>query len=340
MKKIEVPQELQEKIIYLYVEKQYGLERIKKELHLPFGQTVIKRVLSENGIRIRTYLEAKSGVPKIAVPQELQQQIIDAYNKGYGLNKIVKELQLIFSFDKVKSILEENGVKIRNLQESARVKIMPDLRKYPVNDDYELESHNGSWLMGFIAANGYLPITKGAKSRIIISVQRKDEEILHSIARELGYNGQIYQYVSSNGYLESSLSFSSKKIREKLENYGIVNNKTFKLKRVPNLPKEYRMDFIRGFIDGDGSIYNDRSKGKNHINISITCASKEFLEDIIKIIYEECGIGLNKTIYKDHNNYSVRYYVKESLILCDKMYNNNYLALPRKKGKYFSIILK
>ena len=47
MSKIQVPKELQEKIIDLYVNKQYGRIKIKKELNLPFGDTVIKRILQD-----------------------------------------------------------------------------------------------------------------------------------------------------------------------------------------------------------------------------------------------------------------------------------------------------
>jgi hypothetical protein len=85
---------------------------------------------------------------------------------------------LPFGFDKVKSILKDNNIKIRNVQESAQVKNMPDLRKYKINDDYNFESHNGAWILGFIAADGYLPITNGAQNRITISLQRRDEEVL------------------------------------------------------------------------------------------------------------------------------------------------------------------
>ena len=70
-----------------------------------------------------------------------------------------------------------------------------DLRKFPINDNYNLLSHNGAWLMGFIAADGYLPATKGARNRITISLAEKDREILERIAKELEYEGNIYEYV-------------------------------------------------------------------------------------------------------------------------------------------------
>jgi intein-encoded DNA endonuclease-like protein len=95
------------------------------------------------------------------------------------------------------------------------------------------------------------------------------------IAKELGYEGPIYQYESTDGHLASSLSFTSKKIRQAIESYGIGNNKTFKLHNLPdNLPKEFLTDYIRGFFDGDGSIYEPKGK---KIGMSFTCANDTFL---------------------------------------------------------------
>ena len=177
-----VPKEHQEIIIDLYVNKQYGIQKVikcLKEQNLLYGERVIKRVLQENNVHIRNFNEAKVGCYKMEVPQELQDKIIDLYvNKGFGLDKIATMLQTNFSFDKVRSILVDNGVHIRNVQESAQVKVMPDLRQYQINDNYNFQSHNGAWILGVFAADGYLPITKGAKNRMVLTLQARDEDCL------------------------------------------------------------------------------------------------------------------------------------------------------------------
>lgn len=339
MSKIIVPQELQEKIIDLYVNKQYGRMKIKKELNLPFGDTVIKRILQENNIHIRNYYEAAkvntSG--KIEVKQDIQKEIIKLYNRGYGLDKIVEILHLPFSFDKVRSILKENNVHIRNVQEAAQIKIMPDLRKYKINDEYNFISHNGAWLLGMYMADGYMPITKSAKHRVTLALQRQDENCLELIKKELEYTGPIYQYESSNGYPESSLSFSSFRIREEMEKYGIVNRKTYKEIHIPNIPKEFKIDFIRGFFDGDGSIFEIASEKK--IGSSFTSASKIILEEIADFLYQEYGLK-KPTIHKQERNmavYDIRYYKADTLKLGSIFYDNDYISLPRKKNKFFML---
>lgn len=54
MVKINVPQEQQKQIIELYVNDNYNRKQIKKELNLPYSDSVIKRVLIENNITIKT----------------------------------------------------------------------------------------------------------------------------------------------------------------------------------------------------------------------------------------------------------------------------------------------
>ena len=186
----------------------------------------------------------------------MQKQIVEKYKEGLSPQAIIKDLSLPFGEDKVKSIVKEHGVQLRTVAEASQTRQIVELRKYPINDDYVLESHNGAWLLGFIAADGYLPITKGAKNRIVISLAPQDKDVLEMIASELSFEGPIHQYQSAmEGHEFVSLAFTSQKLREQIEAYGIGNNKTFKLNHLPSLPREYIMDFIRGFFDGDGSVY-------------------------------------------------------------------------------------
>lgn len=336
--KVEVSQKLLEQIIDCYVNQQLSLERTIKTLNLPFGRNPLKRILIENGVHIRTYKEAANSRPKIQVTQEISNQIIDLYNQGYSINKIQQALVEFYSSDKIKDILIKNGVTLRTLQEAKQIQLPYEERKYIVNDNYCLESHNGAWILGFYAADGYMPQTKGAKNRITIGLARKDEEVLHLIAKEIGYEGPIYQYESSpiNGkrFPCSSLAFTSKALRRQFEAYGIVNNKTYKLNSLPkNLPEEYMLDYIRGYFDGDGSVFQLKDK---RIGMSITSANKEFLLDVQNYLQNQHNI--RAYLGTTHNAFQLSFGVAASIQLGDLMYNNDYLALPRKKKKYFEII--
>ena len=337
--KLTVPQELQQQIIDLYVNEEMTRKKIIEELRLPFGDSVVKRILVENNISIRTNNGAqKGGRKKLKVDEETQNKIIKLYQKGYGLERIVKELHLPFSFDKVRSILDDNNVHLRGVKESRQVQIFPDLRKYSINDNYNLESHNGAWLLGFIAADGYLPNTKGAKNRIVITLAKKDKEILEKIKKELSYTGPIHEYMMGPGSSNEavSLAFTSKEIRQKIEQYGIVNNKTFKLNKIPDLPQEYLIDFIAGFFDGDGSVFY---KDQHGIAMNITCASYDFIKEIRDYLHKEYKVN-NVTIHSQQREniiYNINYGKRDSLILGKIFYENDYLRLQRKRDKYLSL---
>jgi len=281
---------------------------------------------------------------KITVPKELQDKIIDLYeNKKYGRTRIVKELSLPFGEEKVKNILKENNVYIRNAAEARAVgnRLKPDLRKFSINDNYNFESHNGAWLLGMYAADGYLPSTRGAQNRVILSLQKKDKDLLETIKNELQYAGEIHEYLSTNGHPYVSLAFTSEKIRKTMESYGIVSNKTFKLERIPDLPFEYKIDFIRGFFDGDGSLYE--LKKEKRVRMNIVCASRSLLEDINIFLSENYSVTL-RNIHVDerhkHNAYYMTYNKKDSFTLGKIFYDNDYISLPRKKKRYFEYLEK
>lgn len=341
MSKILVPKELQDQIIDLYTNQLKNRKEIRTILKLPFGDSVVLRILKEHNIKIRSNPgAAKGGRKRDEISKEITEQIIEKYCEGYGLDKISNLLNLNYSFDKVKRVLIENKIQRRTIQESAKVKKMPDLRKFSINDDYDFNSHNGAWLLGFIAADGYLPVTKGARNRVTITLARKDEEILYQIAKELNYSGNITQFETAEGYLCSSLSFTSKTLRKKIESYGIGNNKTFKLSSLPKaLPKEYMIDYIRGFIDGDGSIIEPKGK---KIIITLVCASESFLKDLTAFLHNEYHLSQPFVHCQErvHKIYNITYYTKDSFKLGQLMYCNEYLALERKKQHFLKILLR
>lgn len=279
---------------------------------------------------------------RIEVPEETQLQMVDLYvGNKYGCEKIGKITGYCKSV--VKRILKEHNIILRNYQEAQLVKTKTDTRKYPINDDYCLESHNGAWLLGFLAADGYLPKTKNAIHRIVLSLQRQDEDSLKLIAKEIDFKGPIIQYIAQEQYKISSLSFSSEKLRQKIESYGIINNKTFLLNDLPSLPKEYVLDFIRGYFDGDGSVYEPSDHHK--IRMSLCSVNESFLQNIVNFLNENYNIP-KVTIHKRFDKkstvplYYFIYNTNSSFQLGKLFYFNNYLSLIRKKNKFLDIYSK
>ena len=137
-----------------------------------------------------------------------------------------------------------------------------------------------------------------------------------------------------------SLEYSSPKVFNDLCNLGCIPNKTFKLK-FPKIRKDLIPHFVRGYFDGDGSVFIKKSKRiKNGekieeynytLGISFS-GTHDFLEEIrIRANMPE------KTLYKDNRKSSdcwelKVYYAKRCYELYKYLYNNcGDLFLPRKK---------
>ena len=117
-----------------------------------------------------------------------------------------------------------------------------------------------AYILGWIYADGCLIPENGKRQGIfIISVQQNDgEEFLPHLAQEInGRNPSIRYYKSQiirNEQPQMKVSISSNQIYKALVGYGLQSNKTINGMSFPNIPKELEHHFIRGFLDGDGSI--------------------------------------------------------------------------------------
>ena len=113
--------------------------------------------------------------------------------------------------------------------------------------------------------------------------------------------------------------------------------KTFILQPPLNLSKEYYIDYIRGYFDGDGYIINSQ----RNIKFGICGASKELLEWIINVFYEIYGIPKINILVDSRREkpfYSVNYANKASKKIYTILYNESNMYLKRKKEKFESIL--
>jgi hypothetical protein len=152
-------------------------------------------------------------------------------------------------------------------------------RKYRLNENYfnEINSNEKAYIVGFIFADGGI-----YKRYLQFSLSINDVEILEFIKKELEYDGPM-QYYTLNKKEYMRLFVCSKNIVNDLKNIGIIPNKTYESKKLPQIEKKYISHFLRGFFDGDGSIYssNYRKKPEYCVNFS---NNKLVLEEIKKIL--------------------------------------------------------
>lgn len=212
-------------------------------------------------------------------------------------------------------------------------------RKYQVNENLFLkQDSNLAYLLGFLASDGTV---RKDKNEIKLTLAAIDKEILDKFYDIYG-GRPVKTYISSNGFESSTWEFTSKIVKDELEKYSIVPNKTFVLKPPVNLNKKFYIDYIRGYFDGDGSI--NYLKNTNSIRWQICSVTKEILEWIINFLWEEYHIA-KVNIYQDNRNkQSNLYYFQYSTTAAKQIYSilypQNCLYLKRKKDKFDKYIQK
>lgn len=237
-------------------------------------------------------------------------QWVDYFDNQYSKN-------MIYSF------CYHNNLIIKKLSQQEKSKIQSqNARKYKINQDYfKTWSSNMAYILGLWFADGCIYNGKCFD----ITLHSKDKYILKRVAKELAYEGPLYDYVDRQA---ARLNFSCVVMYNDIVNLGGCENKS-KTISFPNVPKEYLADFIRGYFDGDGSVMNLKD---NRLNSAIASGSKEFLDKLLEILKAEANIEGGSY---DISSQSIRFGKRDTIRLGQYIYKNNpELFLLRKKNKF------
>lgn len=106
-------------------------------------------------------------------------------------------------------------------------------------------------------------------------------------------------------------------MKKDLAKYGCVQNKTYIGFSFPSIEEKYYYDFIRGYFDGDGSIYCTGNK-----YVLSWVGSKAFLETLKKILGKE-KLSLCQNV-KSKISYDLKISGKTDVIrILHKMYDTS-----------------
>ena len=215
-------------------------------------------------------------------------------------------------------------------------------RKYAINETYFdiIDTPNKAYILGFLYADGSNCLDK---CTVTMSLQEEDRDILERIRREIGSEKPLeyldYTNKNDGGYTYKNqyrLLLFNKNMCKSLETVGMIPNKSLKL-QFPNIKPELYPHFIRGYYDGDGSVYRQIKNDNNHaVTLTIT-STDEFCKKLVEISEQYIGI---KTNYYDAScrngvtkvfTISGRNVVKKFL---DWIYQDADLLLKRKHDRY------
>jgi hypothetical protein len=133
--------------------------------------------------------------------------------------------------------------------------------KYKVDYNYfsRIDEEYKAYILGFIYADGSIGQPPGNRQlKLTISIQEEDGYILHKLAKEAGGRSVSIIHPPSSAIRgwksKALLDIPSDILCRTLINYGCNINKSKVGITFPKLNKEMIPHFIRGFMDGNGSI--------------------------------------------------------------------------------------
>lgn len=169
-----------------------------------------------------------------------------------------------------------------------------------------------------------------------IKLQEKDIDILEKICDyfNMDYSFIKYEYHNITGNKQYYLSIYDKEIIDKLELYGLHQNKSCKEVPFLNINSNLIRHYIRGIWDGDGFI----SSNKNKIGI---CGSKEVLEYIHTSLINNLNLNFTDKFigvrYDGSSHlYRLEYCGEKIKQILDFLYLDSNIYLNRKYALYNS----
>jgi hypothetical protein len=125
-----------------------------------------------------------------------------------------------------------------------------------------------------------------------------------------------------------NLVFANKQMYEDIEALGGTPHKSSTI-GFPPVPDCFLADFLRGVVDGDGSLYWCRGR---HPGLSIVSGSQPFLTELVERIETTTGVPTPRLRHdkRKRSVWAVRWEGIRAKCLVGWLYEGAWLALPRK----------
>lgn len=198
-----------------------------------------------------------------------------------------------------------------------------------------------SYVLGFIAADGNVCHSGRAHTLHIAS---DDLDVVEKIRAVMKYEGPIHRKQRLNGKTSYALRICDQIIFNDLVKLGITERKSLTI-RPPMIPQAFIVDFLRGFFDGDGSVYLRSNKYPSRLAVVFYTASlhmAKFIHPSLRTLLK----GLTTSnIQSRKTSRGTQYYMvsmghKASAKLFTLFYSNTNLYMNRKFQKFLQGIVK
>ena len=234
-------------------------------------------------------------------------------------------------------------------------------RKYDYDRAFfdKIDTEEKAYILGFIYADG-CNVKHPTTGELAIAQAERDVDILYKIKKALKSTHPITEikafHNNSNKYF--LFNIYGKTLKEQLNKLGVTERKSLDLKFPTFLDDSLMPHFIRGYFDGDGSVWNGKRKKivvKNdyrpgeyrerivhNVKFNFT-GSSTFIPFLQKYLVERYGFTKTKLNYskakENHEHCTMEYSGRKNLYkLYDMMYSSATIYGERKKAKFEDIL--
>lgn len=163
-------------------------------------------------------------------------------------------------------------------------------KKKSLNENFFSKNTKASnYWAGFLAADGWI---EGDRNRVGLALQKQDYAHLEKFKRAVESSHDICSFMNDTAY---RIRFNSEiMVKDLKNNFNITPAKTQTYK-MPFFEEDYLLlEFLRGYIEGDGHL---DKKTSGRVSLSLCSANKLFLEEFREI----CSILINRPINQNIN---------------------------------------
>jgi hypothetical protein len=191
------------------------------------------------------------------------------------------------------------------------------------NSFFKVWTPEMAYVLGYWWADGGMLQTAASKR---VGFTSKDGEYLEQIARTIGVGRVAHITVSGQTYYQLMIKRSD--LFDDLLQLGGTPGKS--LTATWHAPRPgFLRHFVRGFVDGDGSLYWLRTAITTHPRIQVA-GTKEFLSGMASAIEQETGIPV-PTNFVNENIWRTTWSGMYAKCLTSWLYENCNLCLERKR---------
>ena len=211
---------------------------------------------------------------------------------------------------------------------------------YQLNENYfeTIDTREKAYFLGLLTADGCIhkPIPGKRHIRIALILKIQDKYIIEAFAKAIDFNGNVRTITIRKGkyagHQYGCIVFTSDKMARDLDKYGVFNNKSVIMHSYPNIPDEFDNDFIRGYFDGNGSVFISNEKHWRSGKIFPVIHFRLFgQQEFLATIKEKLNLKGTFTKSKRSFIYSLNYKRRtQASLFFNKIYADTNLYLKRK----------